>query len=221
MTDQRRRIIERAALTGDPSAASALLTQRMRDGSLTRERLELAAFCGDEAALCAFACRHDDIADGDRGCVCWYGGATSQGPNRRQWAVRLSRKWRAPVAARAAVELGHAVLAATDSAGHEGCDGDHRRERGTIAFSCAALAEAIRQAEHWLVDPCFDRLDGCLGGGVVSGMAYGVNGGISLPGALLAYAMDDADHWLAGSGADSETVVRQSLIAWSLGGSPT
>ena len=50
MADVRLRDLERAASTGDPSARAELLNARLRVGTLDRQRVELAAFCGDEAA---------------------------------------------------------------------------------------------------------------------------------------------------------------------------
>lgn len=52
MTDTRLREREREAGL-DPIARVRWLTERMRAGSLTRERVELAAYCGDEAARAA------------------------------------------------------------------------------------------------------------------------------------------------------------------------
>lgn len=71
MTDQRLRDLERRALT-DPSAASELLTARLRAGTLTREMMELAAYCGDEAARTASGwlcvCGHAWSAHDDGSC---------------------------------------------------------------------------------------------------------------------------------------------------------
>lgn len=50
MTDANLRALERAALA-DPAQRAAWLSARMRAGELPRERVELAAYCGDEAAL--------------------------------------------------------------------------------------------------------------------------------------------------------------------------
>lgn len=51
MTDHRSRLLERAARQGlDPASEAAHLAARLRAGTLTLERLELAAYCGSEAA---------------------------------------------------------------------------------------------------------------------------------------------------------------------------
>ena len=49
MTDARLRELERTA-PGDPAAGARLLQERLRLGALTRDRLELAAYAGDETA---------------------------------------------------------------------------------------------------------------------------------------------------------------------------
>lgn len=52
MTDQRLRRLEReVAASPSPESEAALLRERLRAGTLSLERLELAAYCGHEAAL--------------------------------------------------------------------------------------------------------------------------------------------------------------------------
>ncbi len=48
--DARLRSLERAAAGGDVEAQARQLLERVRAGTLTRERLELAAYCGDAPA---------------------------------------------------------------------------------------------------------------------------------------------------------------------------
>jgi hypothetical protein len=50
MGDDRLRDLERRAKQLQPGARAALLTERLRTGELTRERLELAAYAGDADA---------------------------------------------------------------------------------------------------------------------------------------------------------------------------
>lgn len=57
-------------------------------GSRLQARIELAAYCGDLGALAALCCPHDDIRDGDRGCICYY--ARPETPFAA-WVARLSR----------------------------------------------------------------------------------------------------------------------------------
>lgn len=51
--DARLRSLERSAASGDLDSQARSLLERVRAGTLTRERLELAAYCGDAAARCA------------------------------------------------------------------------------------------------------------------------------------------------------------------------
>lgn len=53
MTDRRQRTLARAAAQGDAQAAAALLRSRLRARELTRERVDLAAYCGDAGARLA------------------------------------------------------------------------------------------------------------------------------------------------------------------------
>lgn len=54
MTDHRSRLLEKAARQGlDPASGAAHLAARLRAGTLTLERVQLAAFCLDEAATLA------------------------------------------------------------------------------------------------------------------------------------------------------------------------
>jgi hypothetical protein len=50
MSDARLREMERRASTGSVEDKARVLTERLRAGTLTRERLELAAYCGDPVA---------------------------------------------------------------------------------------------------------------------------------------------------------------------------
>lgn len=53
MTDSRLRSAERRAASGSVEDESRVLTERLRAGTLTRERVELAAYVGHEAARAA------------------------------------------------------------------------------------------------------------------------------------------------------------------------
>ena len=50
MTDLRMRSLSRLSASGDLHAQARQLLERVRSGSLSRERLELAAYCGNEPA---------------------------------------------------------------------------------------------------------------------------------------------------------------------------
>lgn len=51
MSDERLQDLRRRAAQREPGARAALLATRLRTGDLTQERLELAAYVGDEDAL--------------------------------------------------------------------------------------------------------------------------------------------------------------------------
>lgn len=71
----------RARQTGSVEDDSALLVARLRAGTLTRERLELAAYCGDEAARA--------VLDWPKGVAAW---CTTYGdPTFTAWLSGLSR----------------------------------------------------------------------------------------------------------------------------------
>ena len=63
MPDVYRRALERDAAAGDPQAGVKVLRERMRSGKVTEDQLELAAYCGHEAArvlVCPFTFTIDD-----------------------------------------------------------------------------------------------------------------------------------------------------------------
>lgn len=53
VSDARLQDIRRSAALGDPGAEARLLVEGLRAGLLTRERVELAAYCGHKAARVA------------------------------------------------------------------------------------------------------------------------------------------------------------------------
>ena len=65
MSDQRQRALERAAEAGDREAEAELLRERVRAGELARERVELLAALGDEAARLALDDPPDLLPPGD------------------------------------------------------------------------------------------------------------------------------------------------------------
>lgn len=78
--DARLRSLERSAASGDLDSQARSLLERVRAGTLTRERLELAAYCGDAAARLALnvedraswpacGCEGGYGADGPGACV--------------------------------------------------------------------------------------------------------------------------------------------------------
>lgn len=95
MPDERVSAAARAAeADGSLEARARALLERARKGELSQDNLKLLALCGDDAALAAFGCRHDDYMDGDRACLCWYGASTKAflnivgTPARWAWCLR-------------------------------------------------------------------------------------------------------------------------------------
>lgn len=81
MADAHRRTLERRAKTGGAEDLATLLVERMRAGELSKENLELAAWCGHSAArlalqeiavlVCCMACAgtgHENASCGDPAC---------------------------------------------------------------------------------------------------------------------------------------------------------
>lgn len=184
MSDQRIRDLERQALTGDREASVRLLTERLRAGDLARERLELAAYCGDEMArtLAWCACGHpwDSHDDGARpsftsrlGCLHgWAGpgggceckahappGVTFRGDPRpdaefREWLSGLSR-W-ADIGPVPGWVLVKAAVAAARVALPKWRDSHSHQMTAWdgIRPCCYAPVKVIEAAETWLECPC-------------------------------------------------------------------
>ena len=92
MSDERLRLLEVAATTGDPGARLRLLAERARMGQVDLDALRLAAYCGDLDARTVL------------------GPATPAVPNRsKAWFLGLAAFGK-PVSVRAALALGRLVL---------------------------------------------------------------------------------------------------------------
>lgn len=174
MTDRALRALERAQRAA-PSVETeaALLRARLRAGTLAPERLELAAYCGHEAARWAL---------GKCSCGCgWpHGIATVAGPfatdlDRHRdhtdsrdlpvWVAGLSR-WEPAVLTRAAVaaarvalpewlaELGWWLNGRDTIAGFDGLvHTSLRRQSDEDCRAAEAPVLAIEAAEAWLAEP--------------------------------------------------------------------
>lgn len=155
MTDQRLRRLEREVATS-PSLESeaALLRERLRAGTLSPERLELAAYCGHRPARSLLPrCGdhgHDDDSDG--GCRLVPDGQPHPAPihepgglcvyrDLSEFVAGLSR-WGPTVQVRAAV-------AAARVAWGEAVAAEQRRPSAAGLLSMAA----INAVEQWLKDP--------------------------------------------------------------------
>ena len=137
MSDAATRAKERA--TDDPQAEVAVLAARLRDGSLTRDRLELAAYCGHAGAreaLGVYPCGCPLGTDNLSACL---GTPLAPLANLDAWLRGLGR-WPGALL-RAAVAAAWAVHACGF-----GCMGGSAEHR------------AIEAAEAWLADPSELRL---------------------------------------------------------------
>lgn len=202
MSDARLRQIERAA-HDDPYATAALLAARMRRGELTRERVEIAAYAGDEAARLAVP--HLVL---DRG-VTW---ADVDAQRLTDWVRGLSR-WGSEVLVRAAVAAAKAAYA-----------------RWALGAHAYRAFHAIDAAEAWLACPCEEHrvlCDGENNGGVAADAPWA---GAMLMAVLVAAMPPDGDHVghvrsyvldavmhaspVAGEAAACKAI-RSSLVAWA------
>lgn len=159
--DARLRSLERAAAAGDVEAQARQLAERVRAGTLTRERLELAAYCGDAGARMAL--NVEDRASWPAcGCEGGYGedgpgACLSDGPIARLlpfvFGVQRFGRGALPMA----TWLAHQVM----------CDQLRGRER--CAFDAATyatswrvhdMADEIQEAARWLASNQPSRLHG-------------------------------------------------------------
>lgn len=165
MTDQRLRRLERdAAASPSPESEAALLRERLRAGTLSLERLELAAYCGHEAALDVVGrtcdrihpgCPHGDLC---LCCGCHEGvplGVDDCWRGKRMhvlvsdFAAGLSR-WGPAVQVRAAVAAARAALAWRSA--------DLDLWPDSPGFLWGPANRAVEAAERWLQNPTADML---------------------------------------------------------------
>lgn len=120
MSDERTRALERQAAAGDPDAALRDLRERLRRGALTREAVEMLAWCGDEVAWLVLDLDDDHIG--------WPRGLAHWGPEVRAraavaaarealpvWERREGFDWSGPnLRSRRALEVVEVWLADTD-----------------------------------------------------------------------------------------------------------
>jgi len=101
VSDARLRALARQALaSGTPEARAALLRERLRAGELTLARVELAAYCGDEAALIVDGGPYTDHCYGCERSGVRYEGTDPNGALRcarcwdlDSWLDTLTRRW--------------------------------------------------------------------------------------------------------------------------------
>lgn len=161
MSDPQLRQLDREAVQGDIDARVRVYAHHLRlakpcclpgcwrclcTGSLwSREHVKLAAFAGDEAALTLFDCQHDDLRDGDRACVCWYGRLDQGRLFLERWIGALVEVWGTGAALASAIGVARRI---ERSQSHDGC---YRWPRGVAAVCDAAQA--------WLDSPCKETRD--------------------------------------------------------------
>lgn len=91
MTDRTIRQLEKAASTGDTEAGIKLIRERIRAGTLSRDKVALAAYCGDSASLVVDGGPHADH------CYrCERSGVRYEGSDPDTGALRCARCWHLP-----------------------------------------------------------------------------------------------------------------------------
>jgi len=149
VTDRDLRESERQAATGGVRERAAWLRKRIKVGELTRDRVELAAFLGDEAARASLPCRSAgswQIAD-------------RYSMNR--WLLRLSY-WGLEAMVRAALSAGLFALPLWErEEGWEWGEGDqfHRLRPDEVDYYQALSLvvrprRALTSVGMWLLCPC-------------------------------------------------------------------
>lgn len=163
--DVALRALEREAQGGDPAAEVRLLVARLRAGTLTQERLELAAWCGSDAARALVPCHDEPSAyvvaiEGDSRLLvptplsAWLRGLS-------RWAdVGPVPGW---VLVRAAVAAARVALPkarrGVSGPGGQSMSATAAREQARAAVRAAH--RAITAAEAWLDDPSEERRLAC------------------------------------------------------------
>ena len=162
MGDTRLRSLERAAAAGDVEAQARQLAERVRAGTLTRERLELAAYAGHVAAREALGGSRLVVTgkDGDGLPVDLFeGGPSVHRVHFWPWVEGLERwsRMRAPVVAAVASAR---LAAARDERGqhYNDCpDASVPRDRACplcVADIDSRPRRAVEAAEAWCASPC-------------------------------------------------------------------
>lgn len=200
MGDARLRELERRARTGDPQAEAEQLLARVRSGTLSRERLELAAYCGHEGALA--------VAPPDPISLAWI-----SAPSLDRWLEGLTGwPWREVLlvrAARAASGLAteHALAPLRGS--------------GLMHFTPALRVEGA--CDEWLIQPTDERF------GAWEAVWRSVEGHpwpwLPEPSTSLVPGLGCAQRTIgaaarAVTGWGVRRRIERALTAWALGGSP-
>lgn len=147
MTDTTLRALERAASTGDDETRARWLIARIRAGTLTLDRVGLAAYAGNKAAQLACGCCCDRSII-NRRIDCWAHSADQFSPVCSvRWIYELAC-WGLDVVVRVALVVAREVLG----------DWPNIKPGPGDAMGAACLAEAreelrvIELGETWLAD---------------------------------------------------------------------
>lgn len=154
MTDARLRDLERRSReTGSVEDEAAYLLERVRAGTLTRERLELAAYCGHDGARRAL---------GDTK-------ATRIGVKR--WAVGL-RRWGREASTRGAIAAARAATAATHEIwSHKRIEQAIARAEEWVRCQCNVHAQAAREAADQACEAALEAPPGSARQAATAGIA--------------------------------------------------
>lgn len=171
MSDERLRTLERAAASGGPDERAALLRARVRAGTLSQERLELAAYVGDADARAALVAFEDDPdVDGGHPTACipcrafdgrnyvilrgseWHClKHAHEHPDLALWVRGLSR-WGSEVLVTAAVAAARQALPVWASqSGCELCASSHSH---IVCGHATRARRAVEAVEAWIACPC-------------------------------------------------------------------
>ncbi len=134
MADTRLRRAARAAESGDTEAAARLLLERVRAGRLSRDRLELAAYCGSEPARLALGLgTHDWKSDP----------ALHADTATLDHFLRVVARWGGVAICLAATAAADAAYQADEPCSFSGCEGGECR-------ACDFAWKALEAAWAWI-----------------------------------------------------------------------
>lgn len=184
--DSRLQQLSRQVAEGDSQAQVALLTERLRCGELTREQIELAAWCSDEAARAVVWARrakkspiYEPWGTCERNCH-WVGGVHEPGCKYYEfldWLKGLQRFGKMTMV-RASVAAARKALFVWEKT-NCWCDQLVRTERligpavgpeGCVGVSSPRLA--IEAAEAWVLCPCEEHRKASVRPGRMASVHY-------------------------------------------------
>lgn len=210
MSDQHLRELERAALGGHVDDRARLLRERVRTGGLTRERLELAAWCEDPRAL---------LLTGylvEQALVPWlkYLSRWPDAPLRAAIAAAwvVVRDWRCEM--HEVVDLGEEIetLELYEAVRHE--DFDAPEDDGPCV-ECRAPGLAVAAAEAWVVCPCQQHQGAWVG--TFDRIRSRPVIWVPSPASPHRFASDVVRATEFADEQDVRTAISRELISWSLG----